>query len=338
MHINFKGDNLMTKTDVLKLLKNTNDYISGQMLCEEFGVSRTAIWKVINQLKEDGYEIESVSNKGYKIINSPDIIKDYEIESNKEFSDGFIAKVEYFDEIDSTNNEAKRQGDDYNSEPRLFITESQTGGRGRRGRKWVSPKGNGIWMSLLFKPDIMPSQASMLTIVAAMAVAAAIKDLLPEADCKIKWPNDIVINERKVCGILTEMSAELEYIHYVVIGIGINVNTTEFPDEIKDIAASIYSLTGVKVNRSQLVVAFSKEFKKFYNIFMVKKDLGDLVNDYDKMLINKGREVSTTGAVAIEGKAVGINSLGELIIKTKDGALESVRAGEVSVRGLYSYV
>jgi BirA family biotin operon repressor/biotin-[acetyl-CoA-carboxylase] ligase len=178
----------------------------------------------------------------------------------------------------------------------------------------------------------------MLTIVAAMAVAAAIKDLLPEADCKIKWPNDIVINERKVCGILTEMSAELEYIHYVVIGIGINVNTTEFPDEIKDIAASIYSLTGVKVNRSQLVVAFSKEFKKFYNIFMVKKDLGDLVNDYDKMLINKGREVSTTGAVAIEGKAVGINSLGELIIKTKDGALESVRAGEVSVRGLYSYV
>jgi BirA family biotin operon repressor/biotin-[acetyl-CoA-carboxylase] ligase len=193
-------------------------------------------------------------------------------------------------------------------------------------------------MSLLFKPDIMPSQASMLTIVAAMAVAAAIKDLLPEADCKIKWPNDIVINERKVCGILTEMSAELEYIHYVVIGIGINVNTTEFPDEIKDIAASIYSLTGVKVNRSQLVVAFSKEFKKFYNIFMVKKDLGDLVNDYDKMLINKGREVSTTGAVAIEGKAVGINSLGELIIKTKDGALESVRAGEVSVRGLYSYV
>ena len=328
----------MTKKDVLKVLKENDGYVSGQVLCEKLGVSRTAVWKVINQLKDEDYNIESVSNKGYNILSRPDILNDYEIESEIGFEEGFISKIKYFDEIDSTNNEAKRNGELASQSGILYITESQTGGRGRRGKAWVSPKGSGIWMSLLFKPNVTPNKASMLTIVSAMAIKAAINKVCPDAKCMIKWPNDIVLNGKKVCGILTEMSAELEYIHYVVIGIGINVNTLDFPDEIKDIASSLYKETGSKIKRSDIILEFSREFKRLYDIFLKEKDLRDLVNEYDGMLINKGREVVTTGDVEISGIAVGINSLGELIIKLKDGTLREVRAGEVSVRGLYGYV
>lgn len=328
----------MTKKDVLRVLKADDSYVSGQALCESLGVSRTAVWKQMNQLKTEGYDIESVSNKGYHINSAPDILTDYEIESEPMFKEGFVDEVVFFEEIDSTNNEAKRQGDTIRDKAKLLICESQTGGRGRRGRNWVSPSGSGIWMSLLFKPDITPASASMLTIVTAMAVKAAITDVLPEADCMIKWPNDIVLNGKKICGILTEMSAELEYIHYVVIGVGLNVNTLDFPEELSDIASSILKETGVKVKRSELVVAFSKEFNYFYKKFMKEKDLSSLVTEYDAMLINKGREVVTSGELAISGTAVGINSMGELIIKLKDGDLKVIRAGEVSVRGLYGYV
>lgn len=328
----------MTKKDVLKVLKAKDYYVSGQALCESLGVSRTAVWKLINQLKTEGYDIESVSNKGYHINSAPDILTDYEIETEPEFSEGFVDEVQFFEEIDSTNNEAKRQGDTVEDKAKLFICECQTGGRGRRGRTWVSPSGSGVWMSLLFKPDITPASASMLTIVTAMAVKAAISDILPEVDCKIKWPNDIVLNGKKICGILTEMSAELEYIHYVVIGIGLNVNTLDFPEELRDMASSILKETGIKVKRSDLVVAFSKEFSYFYEKFIKEKNLSSLVAEYDAMLINKGREVVTSGELAVSGIAVGINSMGELIIKLKDGDLKVVRAGEVSVRGLYGYV
>jgi len=328
----------MTKKDVLTILKKENTYISGQALCEKLGVSRTAVWKVINQLKTEGYLIESVSNKGYYITVAPDILNDYEIESEPDFSEGFVDELVYFDEIDSTNNEAKRNGDNIGDKKRLYICERQTAGRGRRGREWVSPKGSGIWMSLLFKPDITPTKASMLTIVTAMAMTAAINDLLPDMDCKIKWPNDIVLNGKKICGILTEMSAELEYIHYVVIGIGLNVNTLDFPEKIKEIASSLKKESNKDIKRSDLVIAFSKEFKRLYEKFIEEKDLSKLIAEYDNMLINKGREVVTSGETAISGVAIGINSLGELIIKLKDGDLVAVRAGEVSVRGLYGYV
>lgn len=337
------------KTKILSILKKNNDFVSGQMLCDTLGVSRTAVWKVINQLKKDGYVIESVTNKGYRLIDNPDLITESEIKSHLKYEKdgvtlcGAIKEIVYYDEIDSTNNEAKRQAEKGEvKDGTLFVAECQTGGRGRRGRNWVSPPGSGIWMSLFLKPDISPASASMLTIVAAMAVTESVgkivKELGEKADCKIKWPNDLVLNGKKICGILTEMSAEVDYIHFVVIGIGINVNTTDFDDEIKAMASSIYKETGAKVSRSQIIAYFSESFERYYKTFVKSGDLSGLVEAYNEMLINKDKEVKAIFADAeLTGVAKGINGLGELIIETKEGE-RIVRSGEVSVRGLYGYV
>ena len=337
------------KTKILNVLRKSDGYVSGQALCNMLGVSRTAVWKVINQLKEEGYVIEAVQNKGYHITQYPDILTSSEIMSQLTCVDtgnttGIIREVVYYDETDSTNNEAKRAAErDDAADGTLYITESQTGGRGRRGRNWVSPAGSGIWMSLLLRPDIAPVNASMLTIVAAMAVQEAIHKVLTEdghdAECRIKWPNDIVLNKKKVCGILTEMSAEMDSIHYVVIGIGINVNTTDFDESIKDMATSIYLGTGKKVKRSNIIAAFSHSFKKYYEAFLKTQDLTYIVDRYNELLINKGRTVKAIYAnKELVGEALGINKDGELIIKTEDGCETAIRAGEVSVRGLYGYV
>ena len=336
------------KTKILNVLRKSDGYVSGQALCNMLGVSRTAVWKVINQLKEEGYVIEAVQNKGYHITQYPDILTSSEIMSQLTCVDtgsttGIIREVVYYDETDSTNNEAKRAAErDNAADGTLYITESQTGGRGRRGRNWVSPAGSGIWMSLLLRPDISPVNASMLTIVAAMAVQEAIHKVLTEdghdAECRIKWPNDIVLNKKKVCGILTEMSAEMDYIHYVVIGMGINVNTTEFDDSIKATASSLYLETGDHLKRSRIVATFSESFAKYYDTFVKTQNLAGLKEGYNSMLVNKGGDVKAIYAdKEIVGKALGINDEGELIIKT-DECEKIIRTGEVSVRGLYGYV
>ena len=330
------------KTKILRQLRTTNEYVSGQMLCDELGVSRTAVWKAINQLKEEGYTIEAVQNKGYKITGYPDILTAEEIESQLNPGDT-VKKVVYAPEIDSTNNEAKRNAENGAKDGTLYITESQTGGRGRRGRQWVSPSGSGIWMTLLLRPQINPANASMLTIVAAMAVTMAIRRAVAETgadvECHIKWPNDVVINKKKVCGILTEMSAELDCIHYVVIGIGINVNTTEFADEIKETASSLFVETGKNIKRSRIVALFAEEFTKYYQKFLNTGDLSGLVQDYNEMLINAGRQVRICDAKEeLTGVAAGIDSHGELLVTKEDGTQAVISAGEVSVRGLYGYV
>ena len=231
------------KSEILHLLRCADDYVSGQQLCETFGVSRTAVWKVINQLKEEGYVINSVQNKGYRITEYPDIITASEIESLLLDDDGnmqgICQNIKYFDETDSTNNQAKLAAEKDAQDGTLFVAECQTGGRGRRGRTWVSPAGSGIWMSLLLRPHISPESASMLTLVLAVAMVEAINEEVKDAKCYVKWPNDIVLNSKKISGTLTEMSAEMDAIHYVVIGIGINVNTTDFDESIKDMATSI---------------------------------------------------------------------------------------------------
>ena len=335
------------KTKILNVLRKSDGYVSGQALCNMLGVSRTAVWKVINQLKEEGYVIEAVQNKGYHITEYPDILTASEIMSqlidDTGNTTGIIREVVYYDETDSTNNEAKRAAEKDNAaDGTLYITESQTGGRGRRGRNWASPAGSGIWMSLLLRPDIAPINASMLTIVAAMAVQEAIHTVLTEdghdAECRIKWPNDIVLNKKKICGILTEMSAEMDYIHYVVIGMGINVNTKEFDDSIKATASSLFLETGDHLKRSRIVAAFSQSFAKYYDTFVKTQNLAGLKEDYNAMLVNKDSDVKAIYAdKEIVGKALGINDEGELIIKTDEGE-KIIRTGEVSVRGLYGYV
>ena len=331
------------KTSILRMIRQSSGYVSGQSLCEALGVSRTAVWKYDNQLKEEGYEFDAVSNKGYRIVKYPDIITREEIESM--LPEGLaVTNVVYYHETDSTNTRAKQAAEEGEKSGTLFITECQTGGRGRRGRSWESPAGSGIWMSLLLRPEIKPFDASMLTIVAAMGMKDAIEEIIGAGagqggiHCKIKWPNDIVLGDRKICGMLTEMSAETDWINYVVIGIGVNVNTTEFDDSIKDMASSILLQTGSSVKRSDVVVAFARHFSRYYDEFLKECNLSGLADDYNKALINVGRDVKIVERDgSFVAKAVGIDETGSLIVE-KDGDTIRIVAGEVSVRGLYGYV
>lgn len=322
---------------ILAMLKESKDFVSGQELCEKFSVSRTAVWKAINALKEAGYEVEAVRNKGYRLIASPDVLLSDEIKSLLE-TKWFGRKILYFDSIDSTNNEIKRQAEKELIPGMLAIAEEQTAGRGRRERKWVSPPGTGIWMSFPVKPDLPPYKASMITLVTALAVARAVEDETGLA-AGIKWPNDIVVNGRKITGILTEMSAEMTSIHYVVIGIGINANTEEFPEEIKETAASLFIESGKKVKRSRIVATFGKYFEKFYDMFCKAGNLSTIKPEYEERLVNKDKEVYIIDKdEKIRRTAVGIGDEGELIVKDDNGNEEKIIAGEVSVRGIYGYV
>lgn len=325
------------KAKILELLKSRNEYVSGQELCELFGVSRTAVWKAMNSLKDSGYEIESVPNKGYRLVKSPDVLLSEEIKSILK-SQWLGHEILYFQDIDSTNSEIKRQAEKGAQEGLLAISEHQSAGRGRRGRSWESPAGSGIWMSYLLKPDIAPAKASMLTLVAALACAESIRDNLG-LKVGIKWPNDIVINGKKAVGILTELSAEVDYVNYIVVGIGINANMREFPEEIAAIATSLAIESGADVARSKIVATFCERFEKYYEIFCREGNLSSLRQTYEAMLVNCGAKVCVKAA---EGdyvrKALGINEYGELLVEDTDGRIEAIRAGEVSVRGIYGYV
>ena len=324
------------KTEIIKLLKNAEEYVSGQEICEQFGVSRTAVWKVRNQLKEEGYEIESVPKKGYRLLNEPDVLSKSELLSRID-TEWAGRTVYYFDETDSTNNDVRRLMSQGAPHGTLAIADKQTAGKGRRGRTWISPAGTNIFMSLGLRPEIPPDKASMLTLVMALAVCDAIRETTG-SDAKIKWPNDIVINGKKVCGMLTELEAELDCIHSVVVGIGINVNQTQFDPEIAQTATSLFMESGRKVIRALLVERVMHYFEKYYAVFMEKGDLSGLKEAYDERLVNLNTGVRVLDPKGeYDGTARGIDEKGQLLVE-RDGEMIKVYAGEVSVRGVYGYV
>lgn len=326
------------KTKILTLLRETEGYISGQELCRQLSVSRTAVWKAIGQLKEAGYEIEAITNKGYHLVSAPDLVDAAELTSRLHTS--WAARPVIFHEtIDSTNNEVKRLAEDGAAHGTLVISEIQEKGKGRRGRSWSSPKGEGIWMSLLLRPDFPPMQASMMTLLGAMAVADAIKRVTG-LSAGIKWPNDIVVGGKKVCGILTEMSAEIDYINYVVIGIGINVNNgADFPEEIKKVATSIFLETGEKAPRAAIAAAVWEAFEGYYEKFVTAGNLSLIREAYEGMLLNLNQAVCVLDPLGMwKGTARGIDETGRLLVEDEEGTLRAVDSGEVSVRGVYGYV
>ena len=325
------------KNEILRLLKTSETYISGQQLCGYFKVSRTSVWKVMEQLKKEGYEIEAVRNRGYRLVSSPDVISEAEIKSllGTEWAG---RKVVYYDETDSTNNRAKDSGEKNGAHGTLFIADKQNAGKGRRGRAWESPSGKSIYMTILLRPQITPDKAPMLTLIMGLSVAEGIRKV-SGAETEIKWPNDIVMNKKKVCGILTEMATEMEYVNYVVIGVGINVNQEYFSEGIKEIATSLYEETGTVYQRSELIAAVLERFEKNYEMFLETGDLSAVRKAYDSILVNRGQEVKVLEP-GNEYRAVaeGINKNGELIVRLSDGRQKNIFAGEVSVRGIYGYV
>ena len=245
--------------------------------------------------------------------------------------------VHFAKEIDSTNEWCKRLSKEDAVHGTLAVAEFQSAGKGRLGRRWVVPEGNSIMMSILLRPDFEPRFASMLTLVMGLSVAQAVKEL--GVDVSIKWPNDVVVSRKKICGILTEMGLEKGRIREVVIGDGINVNLEEFPDELKDKATSLYLETGKKYDRNRLISLIMEKFERNYEKFTETCDLSPLIDDYNVMLANRNQPVRILDKInPYEGIAIGIDREGELLVKVADGEIRKVCSGEVSVRGLYSYV
>ena len=335
------------KTDILALLRNSEDYISGQQLCDRFGVTRTSVWKVINQLKEEGYQIESVSGRGYRLVEGPeDILSQSEIASRLT-TKWAGRKVYYYDVTGSTNNDAKRCGEEGDPHGTVVVADIQNAGKGRRGRGWQTLSGTALAFTIMLRPEFAPDKASMITLVMALSVAEAVEEVLKGAEdavTTIKWPNDIVLNKKKICGMLTEMTMtpEMDEIQYIVVGAGINVNNAtpeEFSEEIRKTATSLKIETGRQINRAGLLEKVLLRFEENYATFLKTLDLSGLKEAYQKHLQGVGGEVRVLDpAGEYTGVSQGINDKGELIVVKENGERVQVYAGEVSVRGLYGYV
>lgn len=320
------------KEKILEYLFNhQEEFTSGEVLRKKFQVSRTAIWKHIKTLKEEGYQIQSVSNKGYQLQIAEDQFVAFELEK------ALDKKIEVFQSIDSTNNYLKKMAPDF-PDKMMVLSEEQKKGRGRLGRNWYSPKGAGLFFSILLKPKISMQESFIITGIAAGAVAEGIEEVT-ELPAKIKWPNDIVVNGKKVCGILTEVSGELDGINYIIVGIGINVNTPDFSEELKERATSLYLEKEEKISRKDLFLTIAKKFFHYYNHFTEEKNLQEVHRMLNSRSAILGREILIIrGEEKKQGKAIAITEEGFLKVRYSSGEEAVLSSGEVSVRGMEGYL
>ncbi len=253
-------------------------------------------------------------------------------------------ELEFYPAIDSTNNVAMEAGRAGKSSGFLTVADRQDAGRGRRGRSWVSPPDNNVFMSLMVRPDIPIDRAPGLTLVMALSILKGIEDMLPQdekSNLGIKWPNDIVLSKKKICGILTELFPTGEQDEFfVVIGVGINVNQPVelFPEDIRDMAGSVFSITDKKISRSELIAGCMKRFESYYEAYVREGNLSPLKAEYEDKLLNRGQTVRVLDPKGeYEALSRGITDDGALIVELSDGEVREINAGEVRVRGLYGY-
>lgn len=325
------------KAEIVALLRERGDYVSGQEICEKFGVSRTTVWKAVRQLKKEGYCIEAVQNRGYYLSPGEEVFGQHELDSRMD-TDWAGHPTCFYDMLPSTNLQAKVDAENGAAEGTLVVADMQTAGRGRRGRTWSSPGGKNVYFSLILKPDFPVNTASLVTLAMGIAVAEGIRAACG-LEAGIKWPNDVVIGGKKVCGMLAEMSVEGDFIHYIVIGAGINVGEQDFPPEIASTATCLWRECGRKVSRARLVASVMKVFEGCYAQLLADGGFSGLQERYNRLLVNRGREVCVLDPHGqFRGVARGIDCDGELLVEREDGAVVKVYAGEVSVRGIYGYV
>jgi BirA family biotin operon repressor/biotin-[acetyl-CoA-carboxylase] ligase len=299
-------------------------------MCQACGVSRTAIRKHIKDLQDAGYQIEAVRNKGYRLLASPDLVTAVEIREG--LSTMVLGQnIVFRESIDSTNNLAQQLAGNGAPEGTLVIADEQTSGRGRRGRSWFSPPHSGVWMSLILRPQLPPAHAAQITLVAAVALARALTRVTGEK-AGIKWPNDILFGKKKCCGILTEMHAESDQIHHLVVGIGINVNVPaeEFPEELSEIATSLQAVKGTPIPRAEVVRAVLGEFEPLYRRYCDEGGFGSIREDWKAQSITLGREVvAQTARGTTVGKALDIDEFGVLLVETADGGVEKIYSADI---------
>lgn len=330
----------MSKQRILTMLKEQQEgYLSGEAMSQQLGISRAAVNKAVNSLRQDGYEIESATRKGYRLLSSPDLLTEGEIRPWLRAGE-LGSSLLCFPTIDSTNSYLKRESHNLPAGT-VAVADQQTGGRGRLGRAFHSPKGTGIYLSALLKPEVEPTRALNLTAYVAVAICEAVEratGLQPG----IKWTNDLVLGGRKICGILTEMAIEGESgtLQHVIPGIGLNVNEDleDFPEDIRNVAGSLAMAAGRKLERGRLAAEMINSLDRMYSHWQAGG--GDYLDRYRALCLTVGKEVQVirTGMLPRAAFAEAVDDDFGLVVRYPDGSRETVTAGEVSVRGLCGYV
>ncbi|WP_335869692.1 biotin--[acetyl-CoA-carboxylase] ligase [Bacillus sp. 2205SS5-2] len=307
-------------------------FLSGQDLANETGCSRTAVWKHIEELRKEGYELEAVRKKGYRILQAPDKVSEDELLMGLA-TEKLGRVIHYNDSVESTQKLAHILVHDHVPEGTIVIAEEQTAGRGRLMRKWDSPKYTGIWMSVILRPNLPPQKAPQFTLISAVAVVQAIRELT-DVEAEIKWPNDLLINGKKITGILTELVAESDKINAVIIGIGINVNqqVESFSEEIKDVATSIRLEGGKPVSRAALVQQILLKLEKYYSLYM-REGFYPIKLLWESYAISIGKDImARTMNETIYGKAMGITDEGVLLVREESGEIREIYSADIQIQ------
>ncbi|MEA4854146.1 MAG: biotin--[acetyl-CoA-carboxylase] ligase [Christensenella sp.] len=321
------------RKEIIETLCAAQDYISGEEISEKLNISRAAVWKHMKALKEEGAIIEAQTKKGYKLILLPDILRPEYV--------GIYGSLEgisyvWLSETGSTNDEAKRAARDGAPDCSIFVTEHQTQGKGRLGRKWESKPGEAIQMTFLFRPEIPPIKAPAVTFAAALGIVSAIEKVCG-VQAGIKWPNDIVYQGKKLCGILTEMSSDIDRVEFIACGPGINVNQESFAEEVAQRAVSLRMITGEKIDRFKLCAAMIEEVTAYCKKYF-RGGIEAIFDEYCAKSVIMEQEVQVlSGEERIPGVCKGFSADGAVLVQTENG-LREFHAGEVSIRGSYGYV
>ena len=318
---------------ILEFLRaNCTEPVSGEDISRQLEVSRTAIWKHIQALKSEGYEIESVPKKGYILREVPDKLFPNEILTRLK-TKWLGHSICYKDSVDSTNNVAKALANNGCEDGLLVVAEEQGAGKGRLSRGWISPYAKGIWFSVVLKPPFLPQEASKCTLLAAVSVVKAVNKL-KGVNAAIKWPNDVLLNGKKLVGILTEMNAEFGHINYIVIGTGVNTNgkPEDYPEEVRDLAVSVADVAEESFTRVDLLADILKNMEELYES-VLENGFAPVLDEWRKYSCTLGQEVKVIAPdMTYYGTAVDIDDEGLLIVRKEDGTVEKVVAGDVSIR------
>jgi len=324
---------MTTDAQILSALRSAeNGGVSGAELSQRLGISRTAIWARIEELRRLGYEIEASPHLGYRLVSSPDLLHADDLLSRLGRTKVVGRDIRVFEQTTSTNDVAEKLARDGVKEGVVVFAESQTRGRGRLGRRWLSPRRAGLWFSVLLRPALRPQETTQLTVAAATALWRAIQretGLHPE----IKWPNDLLLRGRKVAGMLTELTAELDRVKHVILGIGVDVNLSagDFPSELRKVATSLKIESGGMVSRSELAVEILRELDRDYARVCVG-DFPSVADEWEEHCTTLGRQVAIrTGDRCIRGRAESLGEDGALLLRTEHGHLERVIGGDVTL-------
>jgi BirA family biotin operon repressor/biotin-[acetyl-CoA-carboxylase] ligase len=323
---------MTTDAKILSALRAHPDGVSGADLAGQLGISRTAIWARVEELRQLGYDIEAGPHFGYRLVSVPDVLHADDLLARLHRTKIIGRDIRVFERTTSTNDVIEKLARDGVKEGIVVFAESQTKGRGRLGRKWISPAYQGLWFSVLLRPDLRPQEATQLTVVSATALRRAIRSetgLNPE----IKWPNDILVGGKKVAGVLTELSAELDRVKHVILGIGVDVNlgAGEFPAELRKQATSLKMETGRNISRAELATAILTELDHDY-VRLCAGQFAEVADEWESHCKTIGRDVTIQiGDRRIEGRAESLGENGELLLRTEHGHLERINGGDVTL-------